>query len=725
MNSPSEPRSIMPLAPHEVATRVKLETAGFAPPDALSLLKALRRRSKLASVLGLSAALLAGFVAYLVVPPAKYSAQAMLHVANEQPRILVKTSEAQSDYSSYQRTQLAMLRSRLVLGSALKQPEVASLPVLKSQVEPIEWLEKQLKVDFAESSEILRISISGINPTEPALLVNAVVQAYLDEVVNVEVKQRRERADMLKEVWNRYQENLRSKRDEVRRLSMAAGSDDKQALAVLRLSEAEQLAKAESELARTRDEMRRLRVEFEVIQRNRKAIQETPAAVDDLIARDPSFVELLDKMNHARSRYEQAKRGTREGSDPSVRTAGAAYETARTALENRRNYLRPLLAGGPDPTRRPEGADLAGIRERLEVLEGLELLQAEDTKRLMARSQSTTRASVDLSASREEIFHADELARKIGGEIEALNLELQAPARIRLRERAEVSRTKDETRQIKTSGAAALGAFALTLVGISFWEFQSRRIDSAGDLTRGLGVRIVGTLPALPKGRRDRRRGESYQNRMIESVDSARTSLVHLAREDGLSVIMVGSAMGGEGKTSLACHLAASLARSGRETLLIDCDLRRPSAHRVLDVPGDIGVSEILRGEIAPEEAVVLTSAPHLAFLPAGRCDAEALRALSRDELGALLGIMRRKYEFVVIDSPPVLPVADALLIGQHADAVVFTVMREVSQLPKVQAAYDRLAALGIRMLGVVMANTHSDLKGSDYYYSAPPANRA
>ncbi len=96
---------------------------------------------------------------YSLVPPAKYSARAMLHVNSTQPRILLKVNENATDYASYQRTQLALLKSRLVPSTALNDPKVAKLEMLSEKVDPIEWLEKELQVDFASGSEILRISI--------------------------------------------------------------------------------------------------------------------------------------------------------------------------------------------------------------------------------------------------------------------------------------------------------------------------------------------------------------------------------------------------------------------------------------------------------------------------------------------------------------------------------------------------------------------------------------
>ncbi len=119
-------------------------------------------------------------------------------------------------------------KSRLVLNAALKLVDTAKLPGFAKLPDPIEWLEKQLQVDFAPGSEILRISMSGEKPDVPMLLVNAARNAGLlgRDGADVEMKQSRQRYDRLKATWNRYQENLREKRKQLKRLTELAGSDN-------------------------------------------------------------------------------------------------------------------------------------------------------------------------------------------------------------------------------------------------------------------------------------------------------------------------------------------------------------------------------------------------------------------------------------------------------------------------------------------------------------------
>src|SRR5262249_49755581 len=148
-----------------------------------------------------------------------------------------------------------------------------------------------------------------------------------------------------------------------------------------------------------------------------------------------------------------------------------------------------------------------------------------------------------------------------------------------------------------------------------------------------------------------------------EAVDATRTLLLHQATGHGIKALMVTSAAAGEGKTSLACHLAASFARAGRRTLLIDADLRKPHPYPVFGRPNTPGLCEVFRGESQLAEAVQDMGIPNLRLLPAGRCDDRALSALAQSSFAGVLAELRQDYDFIVIDSSPVLDVPDALML--------------------------------------------------------------
>src|SRR5262249_36063949 len=141
----------------------------------------------------------------------------------------------------------------------------------------------------------------------------------------------------------------------------------------------------------------------------------------------------------------------------------------------------------------------------------------------------------------------------------------------------------------------------------------------------------------------------------------------------------------------------------GRRTLLIDGDLRNPGLHRFFNLPNAPGLSDALLATAAVEETIRETALTGLCVLPAGRSDNAAAPAIALENLGILLKELRDQYELVLIDSPPVLAVADALLIGQQVDGAILSTLHDFSQLSKVHAACERLTQLEIRVFGAVL----------------------
>jgi capsular exopolysaccharide synthesis family protein len=305
-------------------------------------------------------------------------------------------------------------------------------------------------------------------------------------------------------------------------------------------------------------------------------------------------------------------------------------------------------------------------------------------------------------------------------EKERLQVELQSSVeRITEFHPAEAPRTKNLRTQIMMMASAGLFFFVLGAFGVSLWECRAQRVDAQDELVSSLGARVVGTLPALrDQSRKAAPKGDDvyWENLWKESIDGVRTVLLHEADRESYRVLMVTSAGPREGKTTLASHLAISIAATGRRTLLIDGDLRRPVLHRLLEVEQGPGLCEVLLG-LDPFEAIRLSSVPNLSLLPAGQVSRPVIQALGQDKLAPILERLRAEYEFILIDSSPVLLVNDALLMGQHVDGVLLSIRPHTSQLPKVHAAYERLAAVHIRTVGMVYNGAFHKPRRHEYHY--------
>ncbi|MDH3719364.1 MAG: CpsD/CapB family tyrosine-protein kinase, partial [Planctomycetota bacterium] len=331
--------------------------------------------------------------------------------------------------------------------------------------------------------------------------------------------------------------------------------------------------------------------------------------------------------------------------------------------------------------------------------------------------------SADLDRRRGELRFIQDTTNKLGLELEKLQFELSIGGeRIELIEKARRPRSRNTKGRDKMTLMAACAGIALALAGTALFEFYHRRVTSGEEMTVGLGLRVLGNVPMLSERLWRFRRngsgnsGEDLQGIMDESVDGIRAMLLHSSDGDVGRVLMVTSAKAGEGKTTVAGALAASLGRSGRRTLLIDGDLRRPSVHRLLDLSLDAGLAEVLRGEASVDDVIRPTRAAGLWCMSAGQCDHVALQALTKECVGEIFETVRSEFDFVIIDTGPVMSVVDALLLGQHCDGAVLSVVRRVSQLTTVHETCERLKATGIRIVGCVINGLQGNPFTPGYY---------
>jgi capsular exopolysaccharide synthesis family protein len=703
-------------------TQVDPPSAPPLPATALDmggLLAALRRRWLLATSLGVVLAAASAATAWFVQPP-KYTVQTTLHIASQNPSIVYKLDDS-SQFANYQRTQQVLVKSRLVLNAALNKPEVRNLRIIRKQAEPIPWMEKNLTADFNMAPEILRISMTGDDPEDLAVIVNEVRKAYLTEIVDRERIERNEHYDQLQRLYTSYDDQLKTRRDTLRKLTETVGGRGDVAEGNRQKFALDRLAAAQQELLRVKSELVRAQIEAK---RGTGIELSDPsdADIEAAMGLDADVRKYTAEIAQLELDVKQIRRiVTRGEDDPDLKRTQRKLDATRKALDERRTELRSRIVAELREKKRRDlqgGAVLA--HDRIAFMKDFEKALDDEIKRIEKDAHLVNKDTSDMRFLEEEINQINIRAQKIGDRMEALRVELQAPSRVKLLEEASVAGSLDNNRRVKTAGTAGFAFFALGLLGVSFWEFRARRIGSVDEVRTGLGIALVGTLPPPEEPRRGFWKSGAEvpapgaKSFLAESVDSMRTMLLHVARTESLKSVMVTSALSGEGKTSLACHLATSLSRAGCRTLLVDADLRRPAAHRVFGLPLDRGLSDLLRGEAAAEELIRPTVLPNLWILSAGRQDRQALEALDQ-RLEAIFRDLRDAYDFVVVDSSPILPVADALVVGQHVDAVIFSILRDVSRLPALHAAHERIVRLRIRVLGAVVNGVRQDTYVASY----------
>jgi Mrp family chromosome partitioning ATPase len=277
---------------------------------------------------------------------------------------------------------------------------------------------------------------------------------------------------------------------------------------------------------------------------------------------------------------------------------------------------------------------------------------------------------------------------------------------VRLHEPPQCRRVLDTRGLLALAGVPLVG---LCLAGLAFVRGEGRRRFWRGsaDLAAAGEVPTVGTLPWLrhPEGERYygvREPQDVAGPEFVAAIDALCEGL-RPAGPDESRLVLITSAGSGEGKSTLARHVALRLAQSGHKTLLVDADLRRPSAHRALEQTLRPGLCDVLLGQADLGDAVrPTTTAERLWLLPAGQWQPSVKAAFARADLGGLLEALRDQFAVVVVDASSVFAGSDVLRLGVHADLAFLSVLDGVSQNAQVAAATLRLRIAGVPLAGQV-----------------------
>jgi capsular exopolysaccharide synthesis family protein len=261
-----------------------------------------------------------------------------------------------------------------------------------------------------------------------------------------------------------------------------------------------------------------------------------------------------------------------------------------------------------------------------------------------------------------------------------------------------------------------LGTIVAFLVAVGLvlgLDYLDDTIKTPEDIGR-LGLPFLALIPAVRSGRD--RPVLSGHNDFSEAIRSLRTSIALSTRQGG-TIVLVTSAQPLEGKTTTACNLASALAYGGARVLLIDADMRRPGVHKGFGIDNRCGLSELLSGRAHLTETVQRLSDPDLWIMPAGSSPMNPSELLASNRMEALMKqVQQGPFDWVIVDTPPVLAVTDASILTQWVSGVTFVVGSEMTRRRLAERAIETLAAGRPRILGAVLNRV--DVSRNKYYYA-------
>ena len=277
-----------------------------------------------------------------------------------------------------------------------------------------------------------------------------------------------------------------------------------------------------------------------------------------------------------------------------------------------------------------------------------------------------------------------------------------------------------------------------------FLEYLDRSLRTPEQIERILQLPSLGVIPALgsagkgygygygygrgsgTKNKKTNPSGEKVaiellphhqpRSTVAEAYRAFRTALL-LSRAGGVKTIAIASSVPAEGKTSTALNLGVVLAQLGRRVLIIDGDLHKPRLHEIFRVSNRAGLVSILAEGATPTDVITQTSIPNVFLIPSGPNSPNPSGLLSSPAMGKLLEFTAMNFDYVILDTPPVSPVADALLLGHVVDGVVLTVRGGRTSREHVTRARDKLLRSNVRILGVLINNLEEEAPVYGRYY--------
>jgi len=279
----------------------------------------------------------------------------------------------------------------------------------------------------------------------------------------------------------------------------------------------------------------------------------------------------------------------------------------------------------------------------------------------------------------------------------------------------------------KIAGLGLIGGLMLGLGLAYLAEFTDKTFRNPDDVERTLQSSIMAHIPnlefkklsnsTLPNSRVSPVIVTFHKPRGTESETYRilRTSMLFAAKRGEQSVLMITSPCPGDGKSTTISNLAVSLAQTGKKVLLVDADLRRPTIYRIFGIEQSPGLGDFLSDQQELNECIRPSEQPNLDLCPNGCKTSRPAELLESDRFRDFVNQARQLYDFVLIDTPPILVVADPMIIGEVVDGCLLTIKVDKKSRNYVEKARRALAEQEIRILGIVVNSTVSNPRGYGY----------
>ncbi len=648
-----------------------------------------------------------------------YTSTSRIYVEQTGPKVFDRDEQGVMTRSlNYLFTQAELLRSSTVLSEALRTLEQTPLQTFGEGVNRMAVLRRGLAANVSRKDDLLSLSFTGPYPDEAAHIVNTLVDAYISfhdqrkRSTSIEVLR------ILKEEKTKRSEDMAAKLQVMmafrqRHEGLAFGTERDSNVIVRRL---ERLSEALTEAQLATVESQSF---YDVAQK----MAGDPTDLRQFVEAQRSqgiYISTGSEITMLRAELQRLERGRADSlrelrpDHPAMAAVTAESERLKTqllALDE--EYARSQLAVAEQQYRT--------AREKEEELHKYFEEQRQQAILLNNELAEYTILQSDYEQTKKLCDLLDDRIKEldVSTEVGALNISILEAA-----EPAGEPSYPQKSKALATS--LALGLFAgLGLALLREWKDQ--RLRSSEEISALLGLPVLGSVPSMgaPKQTpavRGQKVRISPDSREAEAFRTVRTAVFFGAPKGEARTLLITSPAPGEGKSTVTANLGIAMAQAGQKVLILDTDFRRPMQHRIFSLDRQVqGLSQVLAGAMTLEEAIHTTGLDKLDVLTCGPDVPNPAELLSSDSFAALLEQLAGWYDRVLLDSPPVAAVTDALILAALCDVTVLVLRAETSTRKVSLQARDSLAGVEARLLGVVVndASPRSGRYGyhQEYYY--------
>ncbi len=708
--------------------------AGSAAPSPLGVLRALSRRWY---IVLLTFVLLAGAglpaVWFLVKP--KYQAAAAIRVAPIIPSILFSDKDSEGVipmYESFMNTQADIIVSDQVvqrvadeLGdkklSLFEENDLIARYITKKEVKtinPVVALKQAVQdgviaVIPGRKSELIKITMDSLNAREAEQVVDAFVRAYMNIEGSRSAQGGNQNIEVLENERKVIQEKIQRQQETIRKMGEEYGTialTGRQDMMLARVSDLRQQL--------TQIESRKLALQS-LVQLSEQTKGQTILPEKllerryDFINSDPTLQMLTQRVAQLEESLVMAEQ-TLAPTNPEIQEQTKILEAFKERAKKQREDLEKTFDDmvAKELTENSQ-MQLDKAKAELEQIVVQENILRDNLAKENADTIEVGRKQLAIQEQQDQLAMNQELYETIRRRIQELEVERKRPARISVAFNA--SSMPMPSKRIKLLAAVLFGALAGGMFLAFLRDKADKNMYTPEDIVRSIGVAVVGTTTAQ-MNQKDK---AAARQQIVSDYQTIRSNLRLLSDGRIPKILVVTSPGMGEGKTTLSTNLALSLAQAGDKVLLIDGDLRKPDIARLLKLPECFwGLQDVLLGLRKWEEAIHTLPESGLQVMIADRRNnGQAIEQLSRPETADIIRQISQKYDHVIIDTPPVLAIPDALQWSRIADAVVISSLSGRSNRAELQETFQRLSQIHARILGNVLANVPFRHSYSRYGY--------